>query len=73
MYMQVYYHKVNMLTQEYLIRLLKRVKQLSENGDLNVDKDLHGMLFNEYLSGAILQFERFKHNGKFIRLVKFKR
>ena len=37
MYMQVYYHKVNMLTQEYLIRLLKRVKQLSENGDLNVD------------------------------------
>ena len=50
MYMQVYYHKVNMLTQEYLIRLLKRVKQLSESGDLNVDKDLHGMLFNVNLS-----------------------
>ena len=39
-----------MLTQEYLIRLLKRVKQLSENGELNVDKDLHSMLFNENLS-----------------------
>ena len=50
MYMQVYYHKVNMLTQEYLIRMLLRVKQLAADNKLELSQEMNNMFFREDLS-----------------------
>ena len=50
MYNQVYFHKVNQLTQEYLIRALSRARSLAENGELELSKSLSNMLCNEELS-----------------------
>ena len=50
MYNQVYFHKVNQLTQEYLIRALSRARSLAENGELELSKSLANMLCNEELS-----------------------
>ena len=50
MYNQVYFHKVNQLTQEYLVRLLTRAKQLSISGDLTLTDSLRNMLTDENLS-----------------------
>ena len=50
MYNQVYFHKVNMLTQNYLIKMLSRAKVLAQNGDLLLDDKLQQMLLNESLS-----------------------
>ena len=50
MYMQVYYHKVNMLTQEYLIRMLLRVKTLAMDDKIEVSQELSHMFFNENLN-----------------------
>ena len=50
MYNQVYFHKVNMLTQNYLIKMLSRAKVLAQKGDLLLDDKLEHMLLNESLS-----------------------
>mgnify|MGYP001292542764 FL=1 len=50
MYNQVYFHKVNMLTQNYLIKMLSRAKVLAQMGDLLLDDKLQQMLLNESLS-----------------------
>jgi HD superfamily phosphohydrolase len=50
MYNQVYFHKVNMLTQNYLVDMLSRAKVLAEQGDLSLDHRLEQMLVNESLS-----------------------
>jgi len=50
MYQQVYFHKVNMLTQTYLIRMLSRARQLAQSGDLDVSSKLSSMLLDEDLS-----------------------
>jgi len=50
MYNQVYFHKVNMLTQNYLIKMLSRAKVLAQKGDLSLDDKLQQMLLNESLS-----------------------
>jgi len=50
MYNQVYFHKVNQLTQEYLVRLLARAKQLSISGDLDLTESLRNMLIDDNLS-----------------------
>ena len=50
MYNQVYFHKVNMLTQNYLIKMLSRAKVLAQKGDLLLDEKLQQMLLNESLS-----------------------
>ncbi len=52
MYQQVYFHKVNLLTQSYLIRMLKRARELHELGELKLDKGLRSMLADENLSVA---------------------
>ena len=50
MYHQVYFHKVNMLTQTYLVRMLSRARKLAESGQLQVDEQLQHMLLNNNLS-----------------------
>ena len=50
MYQQVYFHKVNMLTQAYLVNMLERAKELAMSGDLEVSEELAHMLLNESLS-----------------------
>ena len=50
MYNQVYFHKVNQLTQEYLVRVLSRARELATNGKLSLSESLHNMLCNEKLS-----------------------
>ena len=50
MYNQVYFHKVNMLTQNYLVDMLSRAKVLAEQGKLSLDHRLEQMLVNESLS-----------------------
>ena len=50
MYNQVYFHKVNMLTQNYLVEMLSRAKILAEQGKLSLDHRLEQMLVNESLS-----------------------
>ena len=52
MYNQVYFHKVNMLTQNYLIKMLSRAKVLAQKGDLLLDDKLQQMLLNESLSAS---------------------
>lgn len=49
MYHQVYFHKVNMLTQNYLVRMLSRARYLAGEGTLALSPALHNMLRNENL------------------------
>jgi HD superfamily phosphohydrolase len=46
MYQQVYFHKVNMLTQAYLVNMLERAKHLAETGTLQLSSELEHMLLN---------------------------
>lgn len=50
MYNQVYFHKVNMLTQQYLVKMLARARELANSGDLDLDKRLDKMLLNDALT-----------------------
>ena len=50
MYNQVYFHKVNMLTQQYLVKMLTRARELANNGDLELDNRLEKMLVNDDLT-----------------------
>lgn len=50
MYHQVYFHKVNKLTQSYLVAMLKRARTLHEGGNLSLGPKLTAMLTNENLS-----------------------
>ena len=50
MYNQVYFHKVNMLTQSYLVRMLARARALATQGVLELDGEIQHMLLNESLS-----------------------
>ena len=52
MYTQVYFHKVNMLTQSYLTRLLARARNLNQEGKLQLSRELENMLCNESLTAA---------------------
>ena len=52
MYQQVYFHKVNMLTQNYLVNMLARARHLALNGSLKLSTDLEQMLLNEELSAS---------------------
>ena len=49
MYHQVYFHKVNMLTQNYLVRMLARARTLAQQGELTLSPSLHKMLLDESL------------------------
>ena len=49
MYNQVYFHKVNMLTQNYLVGMLSRAKVLAGEGQLELDSKLTNMLVNDAL------------------------
>jgi HD superfamily phosphohydrolase len=48
----VYFHKVNMLTQSYLTRLLARARNLNQEGKLQLSRELENMLCNESLTAA---------------------
>ena len=50
MYNQVYFHKVNMLTQSYLVRMLSRAKELVSLGQLKVEEEIQHMLTNQSLT-----------------------
>tara|TARA_B100000614_G_scaffold254143_1_gene269103 strand:+ start:2755 stop:4071 length:1317 start_codon:yes stop_codon:yes gene_type:complete len=50
LYNQVYFHKVNQLTQEYLVRVLSRARTLAIDGKLSLSNSLENMLCNEKLS-----------------------
>ncbi len=50
LYNQVYFHKVNQLTQEYLVRVLSRARELAQDGKLSLSQSLQNMLCNEKLS-----------------------
>ena len=50
MYNQVYFHKVNMLTQAYLVRMLSRARTLAEDGKLDLGIEVEHMLLNGDLS-----------------------
>ena len=50
MYNQVYFHKVNMLTQNYLVEMLSRAKILAQSGKLEIDSKLAKMLLNDELT-----------------------
>ena len=50
LYNQVYFHKVNQLTQEYLVRVLSRARELAQDGKLSLSESLQNMLCNEKLS-----------------------
>ncbi|MFZ8906681.1 MAG: HD domain-containing protein [Poseidonia sp.] len=50
MYQQVYFHKVNMLTQAYLVNMLERARELATAGELPLTTELEHMLLNESLS-----------------------
>ncbi|MCS5533315.1 MAG: HD domain-containing protein [Candidatus Poseidoniaceae archaeon] len=52
MYHQVYFHKVNMLTQSYLVRMLSRARNLAEQGKLELSKQLELMLVEEELTAV---------------------
>ena len=49
MYQQVYFHKVNMLTQAYLVNMLERARGLAQEGQLTLSSELEHMLLNEDL------------------------
>ena len=50
MYNQVYFHKVNMLTQSYLVRMLARARELAKAGKIKLGEEIEHMLLNESLS-----------------------
>ncbi|MBT3657289.1 MAG: HD domain-containing protein [Euryarchaeota archaeon] len=50
LYNQVYFHKVNQLTQEYLVRVLARAKELANVGELVLSESLENMLCNKDLN-----------------------
>ncbi|MDP6870305.1 MAG: HD domain-containing protein [Candidatus Poseidoniaceae archaeon] len=50
MYNQVYFHKVNQLTQEYLVRVLSRARDLAKQGDLVITPALSQMLLSKELT-----------------------
>ena len=50
LYNQVYFHKVNQLTQEYLVRVLSRARKLAKEKKLELSEPLWNMLCNENLS-----------------------
>ena len=52
MYQQVYFHKVNLLTQSYLISMLNRARELNKLGMLELETGLHSMLADDNLSVA---------------------
>tara|TARA_S200000501_G_scaffold126674_2_gene119666 strand:+ start:1966 stop:3267 length:1302 start_codon:yes stop_codon:yes gene_type:complete len=52
MYNQVYFHKVNMLTQNYLVKMLSRARLLATSGQLKIDGRLRNMLLNENLTAV---------------------
>lgn len=52
MYHQVYFHKVNMLTQSYLVNLLSRARFLAQQGKLELSKQLELMLIEEELTAV---------------------
>ena len=47
---QVYFHKVNQLTQEYLVRALSRARELANQGKLTLSEPLQNMLCNGELT-----------------------
>jgi HD superfamily phosphohydrolase len=49
MYHQVYFHKVNMLTQNYLVRMLARARLLAQEGTLSLSPSLSKMLLDTSL------------------------
>jgi len=49
MYQQVYFHKVNMLTQAYLVNMLERARTQASSGSLTLSEELSHMLLNEDL------------------------
>ena len=53
MYNQVYFHKVNMLTQSYLVRMLGRARELANQGVLALDGEVKQMLLNEALTSDL--------------------
>ena len=63
MYQQVYFHKVNMLTQAYLVNMLERAKELAMSGDLEVSKELAHMLLNESSPRRVRPTQRCSHQG----------
>ncbi len=50
MYQQVYFHKVNMLTQNYLVNMLGRARLLAQQGSLLLTEELEQMLLNTELT-----------------------
>lgn len=50
MYNQVYFHKVNMLTQNYLVKMLARARTLALDGKLEIRGRLRLMLLEDNLS-----------------------
>ena len=50
MYNQVYFHKVNMLTQNYLVKMLSRARELALNDELEITGRLRLMLLKEDLT-----------------------
>ena len=50
MYNQVYFHKVNMLTQAYLVRMLARARILASEGKLTLGTEVEHMLLNDSLT-----------------------
>ena len=50
MYNQVNFHKINMLTQSYLVRMLGRARELANQGVLALDGEVKQMLLNEALT-----------------------
>ncbi|HIG03028.1 MAG TPA: HD domain-containing protein [Candidatus Poseidoniales archaeon] len=50
MYSQVYFHKVNLLTQAYLVRMLNRARILHMDGKLELSRPLKNMLCNDKLT-----------------------
>ena len=52
MYLQVYFHKVNMLTQTYLVRMLSRARSLAQQGALDLSSALTSMLLDEELDAS---------------------
>ena len=50
MYQQVYFHKVNMLTQAYLVNMLEQARTLAQAGQLELSSELSHMLMNDELT-----------------------
>jgi uncharacterized protein len=49
LYNQVYFHKVNQLTQEYLVGVLSRARELASEGELVLSSSLEKMLMSNSL------------------------